>query len=102
VVPEPGAFAFDENRRRSSRNFHECVRGISVEVHEASFVGLGWWRRSHTSVAAVESVHLSSSGASREEPVVRKKSRAQRRGSRFNARGVIALAPFGRCGDGVG
>jgi hypothetical protein len=32
----------------------------------------------------------------------KQKSRAQGRGSRSNARDVIALAPFGRCGDGVG
>src|SRR5262249_37104670 len=30
------------------------------------------------------------------------KSRAQGRGSRVDARGVIARAPFGRCGDGGG
>src|SRR5262249_13779600 len=42
VVPQPGAFAFDENRWRPGGNFHECVRGISVDVHDGVFRGSDW------------------------------------------------------------
>src|SRR5215467_3414098 len=53
VVPQPGAFAFDENGRRPSGDVHECVRGIGVEVHDGLMRGFksGWRRAARASEA---------------------------------------------------
>jgi len=35
VVPEPRAFAFDEDDWRPGGDLHECARGMGVEVHKS-------------------------------------------------------------------